>query len=155
MSYLKKHVVKVLIIDSKKRCLLLFRSRLHPLYGGQIDFPGGLVDIHDSETALEACVRETYEETGITLRAPVKKIFRHHVKTKEEDITYDFYINEVISLSDLAIILSNEHAGYQLVKISELQEFNARLTDNYIKYAIKYIQNNLISLKFVTQIGVN
>ena len=75
MSYLKKHVVKVLIIDSKKWCLLLFRSRPHLLYGGQIDFPGGLVDIHDSETALEACVRETYEETGITLRAPVKKFF--------------------------------------------------------------------------------
>lgn len=65
MSYLKKHVVKVLIIDSKKRYLLLFRSRLHPLYGGQIDFSGGLVDIHDSETALEACVRETYEEANI------------------------------------------------------------------------------------------
>lgn len=72
---LKKHVVKVLIIDSKKRCLLLFRSRFHPLYGGQIDFSGGLVDIHDSETTLEACVGETHEETGITLRAPVKKIF--------------------------------------------------------------------------------
>lgn len=65
MSYMKKHVVKVLIIDSKKRCLLLFRSRLHPLYGGQIDFPEGLVNIHDFETALEACVRETYEETNI------------------------------------------------------------------------------------------
>lgn len=136
----------MLIVDAKKRCLLLFRSKLHPLYGGQIDFPGGLVGMHDPETALEACIRETYEETGITLQPPIKKVFRHHVKTKEEDITYDFYINEVMSLSNLAIILSNEHTEYQLVKINELQEFNTRLTDNYIKYAIKYIQNNLVSL---------
>ena len=59
--------VKIAIINDKDEVLLLRRSNLTP-HAGTLDLPGGSVDANESPEI--AAVRETIEETGISITRP-------------------------------------------------------------------------------------
>ena len=49
----------------KASILFTVRSNTTSTHKGQVSFPGGHID--DGETAIDAAIRETYEETGINI----------------------------------------------------------------------------------------
>ena len=51
--------------ENQKSVLLTRRVSYHGVHGGQMSFPGGRVE--PNETLLQACIRETQEEVGLSL----------------------------------------------------------------------------------------
>lgn len=59
------YVAKALLYNPQGQILVLRRSGTHPVLAYEIDFPGGIIEHH--ETVVDGLLREIYEETGITL----------------------------------------------------------------------------------------
>lgn len=111
MSFL---VAKVLIIDKNGKIAIVQRSDTHPDYPLHADLPGGEVEAH--ETPLEAAVRETEEEAGITVHA-------HHVELLLEqqvnEFTHYVYKTHVDDVEP-ALTISWEHAKYDWLTPHEI-----------------------------------
>lgn len=60
-----KDAVKLIVYDGSGDILVLRRSRTHPYWPYDADFPGG--DIDPGETIMQAAVRELHEETGLVI----------------------------------------------------------------------------------------
>jgi|TARA_B100001094_G_C18194956_1_gene810094 8-oxo-dGTP pyrophosphatase MutT (NUDIX family) len=103
-------VVKVVVIDSKNRILLLKRSVDHKKYPGARDLPGG--HTKQGESIEKGLKREVYEETGLKVKHAVffkkveNKYFYHmkydfqKIKLSSEHISYGFYAKENLNKSN-------------------------------------------------------
>ncbi len=104
--------VKVIILDLEGNILLLRRSDTHPWAPLKSDLPGGLVE--DNETFEEGAVRETFEETGLTLNTHTLHLTNtieepEHPKGPLVRLFYRAVLNEVKPV----IVLSWEHDQYE------------------------------------------
>lgn len=109
-------VSKVLLVNPEGKLLLIRRSESAPNRPLEWDVPGGHTD--PGESAAEAAVRETHEETGI------------QVTTRELDVVYamterlhdDLSVTWVFHLAHITatgISLSHEHDQHKWLTLSE------------------------------------
>lgn len=68
MQYIPSAAVAIIRVQSPRDSFLLLRRSTHPNdpWSGHFSFPGGRKEEED-DNLLATCLRETYEETGITL----------------------------------------------------------------------------------------
>lgn len=79
-------VAKVIIKNQNEEILLLRRSATDTLLPGGLDFPGGGAE--HSESVVEAAIRETQEEVGITLDKDSLKLAYAQTSYKNNKSTY-------------------------------------------------------------------
>ncbi len=99
---------KVLIKNKANRRYLLLRRAHHPRFGNDIDLPGGTVEA--GERAVEAAVREVYEEIGVAISQDKLKLLYHGNDYSLNGTFYGLYISELIAAPE--ITLSWEHSSY-------------------------------------------
>ena len=80
--------------------------------------PGGHID--QGETPEQAAVRETFEESGLRIKASDLKFLMKKTKKDFRDIY--FYITD--KFSGKAIRLSNEHKGFTWVDMKRIDEYD-------------------------------
>ena len=99
--------------------VLLVRRAANDTYPGMWEFPGGGVDESENETTVEACRRETKEETGIDLpQFPTGEVLVHPTRTALR-IVLRFDLEEIPNL-----LLSHEHDEALFLNLDE-----AKLTE--------------------------
>ena len=137
----RESVAKVLILNQEREALILTTGEYkeHPEKAHKPDFPGGLVDLGESEHT--AAIREVYEETGIVLDP--KHVSLAYAETK-------FYgdenksVSKLLYLVSLVVIpevrLSWEHEAYEWVDFDTLLETHELRP--FYKSAVEYINSN-------------
>ena len=132
------NVVKIILINSENKILLLKRGVQDIRRPNQWDIPGGHVE--DGETLEQALIRECHEETGIKPGA----IGLLHVQsavfeTDDKFVNWAFFYGRTDSEN---VILSHEHSDHKWVSLESaarmIQYERQQLTLNAIK------QNKLI-----------
>ncbi len=135
----KKIVVKIIIRDGHGKVLFLVRSSIHPLYSGQLDLPGGLVERFESP--LDAIKRESEEETSLVLHNKMHVLAKKRIITSKENIYYYIFGIQLASLANFNVQLSNEHSSFILLDVNDLDSnLEQRLTDDYIIDAINLLR---------------
>ena len=121
------------IIEKDKKLLMIKRNKIEENLVWS--FPGGKVE--DNETKEEACIREVYEETGITVA--IKKTLgeRIHPNTKE---TITYFLCEYIS-GEPTILNKDEISEISYKNKKEL--YQDIKTDIYPPI-LKFIEENII-----------
>jgi 8-oxo-dGTP pyrophosphatase MutT (NUDIX family) len=112
------HGCGVLLFDADERLLLLYdafhEARAADGWPQRWWFPGGLLD--DGETPLQGALRETQEETGLTLDGPQRPLGVEFVPPRHgwPAVTNYFFSGGILSSQHIdAIRLSDEHEEHQ------------------------------------------
>ncbi len=113
-----RHAVGVYVgsfILCKDEILILQRRASERDFAGLWEIPGGRMKAH--ETLVQACKRETREETGLRLTAPEAVSAMEYWKTKGRTEFHCVQINFLVSIGMKrpSIQLSKEHAQYRWV----------------------------------------
>ena len=127
-------VAKALVVNEHGELLLLRRSLSDTRRPGQWDMPGGGVD--EGEDLIQAAIRETQEEAGITLKQP-KTIYATSKIRPFGGVTWIF-VHEALS-STPEVILSDEHDAFQWLK---LQDVIGELEYDLHKEMLTYLLEN-------------
>ena len=111
-------IAKGLLVDAAGNVLILRRSQTHPTLAGQVDLPGGQIDLGEEPGA--ALIREIYEETGLEVNPDRLSIQYAGVELHED--TFRVRVWYVVRLTDVkpTITLSYEHESFDWLPISEL-----------------------------------
>lgn len=99
-------VAKVIIKNQNEEILLLRRSATDTLLPGGLDFPGGGAE--HSESVVEAAIRETQEEVGITLDKDSLKLAYAQTSYKNNKSTLRALFTAQVG-NTTNIVLSPEH----------------------------------------------
>ena len=113
-------------------------SRIHYLllhYGrGHWGFPKG--NIEAEESAIQAAVRETEEETGLTnltvingFREKIEYHYRRNQKLVHKEVVY--FLAETTAKED-TVLLSYEHSGFKWVEFNEALKLLTYENDRHI-----------------------
>lgn len=107
----------MIIRNPEGKILILQRAVTATFAPNQWEFVNGTMDPH--ETAEETAVRETFEETGLTIRLDDLRPGAVHELTDDDGrwIVIPFWANTDTS----NITLSNEHQAYRWVSETELK----------------------------------
>jgi 8-oxo-dGTP diphosphatase len=130
-----KVVVKAVLLNEDGEVLLLRRSMHDDKRPGELDFPGGGVEIGEDVTV--AMVREVHEEVGLVINQAEAKIFYAHTDVVGgESITrLVFYIR----VDKPQIVLSFEHSEYRWVNAEKVSaEFPHPVWGASVDYALKH-----------------
>lgn len=129
-----KVVSKVVFISSDNKTLLIRRSETDTRRPLQWDLAGGMVD--PGETVLDAAIRETKEETGITLLS--ENVILSYTKaafTEMGNVCWLFFVYQLTETPE--VLLSKEHDKYQWVSfqdaIDAIEYTNQRDALNHIQ----------------------
>ena len=114
-------VAKIVLIDEKKRVLMLKRAKHLKKYSESWDLPGG--HLKKNESLLKGLAREVKEETNLDIKNPVL--------IEQSKNTY-FYMEKYNSQK---IKLSSEHMAYSFIKKEMLDK-----NDKYQKIALKALE---------------
>ncbi len=121
-----KQVAKLVIIDNDDMYLILQRSG-HPAFGNDPDIPGGTVE--DSESIVEAMVREVHEEAGLAIdKTEIKEVYsgiRYSNDTQDS-----LYVVRLDKRPE--ITLSWEHSSYEWLARGEFLEKAKHANDTYM-----------------------
>ncbi len=133
-----KEVSKCLIFDSKNNVLLLFRSKTHPRWPLEGDFPGGSAE--EDEDIYTATAREIAEEVGIKIEPnDIKLVYEEIVNTSDKNKRYSVTEAKIEDFPEIK--LSWEHSNYKIVKLNELINDNANHSkDDYFQTVLKYLK---------------
>jgi 8-oxo-dGTP pyrophosphatase MutT (NUDIX family) len=87
---------------------LLFEKRAnHIRQGGEISFPGGMIDAHRKETACKAAIRETQEELGVEKdKFQIYKQF--HTLVTAHGTIIEIFVGELFARPAQLLINKNE-----------------------------------------------
>ena len=114
-----KSGANVILVKNGKILLLLRskKSRWKPdMYGP----PGGHID--SGETPIQAAVRETYEESGLIVKAADLKPLLQRSKHNFGMIYY--FITDKFTGDGVGITLSNEHHGFAWVSMDRIDNYD-------------------------------
>lgn len=127
MRSTSESIAKVLIINHEQEALVLTLGKhtKYPEKSFKPDLPGGVVDLGESE--LEAVIRETKEECGITLEPTSPKLIYARTEFFSEErksVTKLLYVARIHKKP--AITLSWEHSDFSWVPLAELKTIALR-----------------------------
>jgi 8-oxo-dGTP pyrophosphatase MutT (NUDIX family) len=96
---------------------VLFEKRANQIrQGGEISFPGGMIDMHKGETPVEAAIRETKEELGIKDNQ-LQVYIQFHTLVAAHGIILETFVGELLCLPDEFSINTNEVEDVLLVPV--------------------------------------
>jgi 8-oxo-dGTP diphosphatase len=127
---MKRSAVCCIIVDDE--ILLLERPPKDRTMTGWC-LPGGKIE--SGETEIDGAIRETLEETGITIKAP--KYAGDYISAKKHNIVSVYF--KVLDKKP-EVTISDEHLSYQWVKPKDLNNYD--LAGNTAMF-IKAIVSNL------------
>jgi len=134
----KKQVASTFIVDSDDNVLIIRRTKTAPTKAGYWEIPGGRMDPKD-KNAEETAVRETREETGLSVKDLVKiSTDQSDNKTRHYYATKTYTGGVVLEPNPQTDIL--EHDDYKWVSVEEIEELGQQTTvDVYLlKKAISH-----------------
>jgi 8-oxo-dGTP pyrophosphatase MutT (NUDIX family) len=100
--------VLIPFVNINKEYHILFEKRAnHIRQGGEISFPGGMIDDKNNETAREAAIRETKEELGLNANG-IKVYKQFHTLVAAHGTILEIFIGELLSLPQELSINKNE-----------------------------------------------
>ncbi len=108
----------ILVKDGK--ILLLLRSKKSRWKPDTYGPPGGHVD--PGETPIQAAVRETYEESGLIVKAADLKPLLQ--RSKNDFGMIYFYITDKFTGDGVGITLSHEHHGFAWVSMDRIDNYD-------------------------------
>ncbi len=94
---MKKMIAVAGIIKNSKQQILIAKRQEHQFMAGYWELPGGKVKIGESESSLDAIIREMYEELGIKV---AKAKLRLNIFYRYPDRVLDIVIFEIIKYSN-------------------------------------------------------
>jgi hypothetical protein len=123
-KYLQKnkdtnYVAKIVLFVGNKIFFLISDMKS---FKGNLDLPGGY--IHRGEGLIDGLKREVKEETGLSLKNPIKL-------SHEDNITYYYGNLSPEKIKDIK--LSPEHSGYKLLTPNQVQKGKYSITPNFLK----------------------
>ena len=124
--------VKVIILDTEGRCLLIKRSRNSRANRGKWEFPGGKLE--SGENMEQGLLREVAEETGLSIR------LRAVAGAAEYELP-ERHVAYLIMEADRVkgkIRLSEEHSEYAWVNIKDLPKRD--LAEQFLPFARTYAE---------------
>lgn len=134
-------IAKAALFNEKNELLLLTRSETDKVRPGEYDFPGGGVD--EGETIIDAMLRETQEEIGVSLLPTDVSLVYSATDFYEEKSRVRFLFLGYIQSSQ-QIKLSYEHSDYKWVAFDEvLKIYNHPVWVGGLQYLISNKQLEL------------
>lgn len=130
--------ISELLMKHSSVCVIIFNDSILLLKRSGTDLwclPGGKTE--PNEEPLQTAIRETFEETGITVNTPT------YVSTEISTLNPQYYVNIYYStvLNEPQVVLSKEHSDYAWVKIDEMSNVNfAGKTRSFINSVISTLQ---------------
>lgn len=100
-------IAGIFVFNQKNEVLVLFKA------DGSPDIPKGHID--EGETPIEAVKRELNEETGIVLNVEPNSFGKVNVEPGK-----DFYRFAIQTNQDFVIYLSDEHKGFEFMKLDDI-----------------------------------
>jgi mutator protein MutT len=137
-----RNVAKTIILDTSGKVLLMRRSKDDTTRPGEWDFPGG--GLEESESPLDAVVREAKEEAGLTLQRDALKLVYATTSLSIDDPVQSF--NRFVFAAALpegqVPQLSHEHEEFGWFSVKDtLQLFDHPAYATALRYAT---ENNLL-----------
>lgn len=129
-----KSIAKILIYDAENNVLVLQRGETHPRFALEADLPGG--EVEDGEDGTAAVVRETMEETGLTISN--SDITLLDERTSSEGRLQQVYTTHIAATTP-NVTLSWEHAGSLWVPAKNLADA-LQTTDDYMEVMHKALR---------------
>ncbi len=128
-------VAKIVIINKVGNYLMLRRNN-HPVFGDDVDIPGGCVE--PGESALQALLREVNEELGIDL--PTNKIHEIYASNRYSNAGKRFILFSAKLHNEPKLVLSWEHSYYRWLTKAEFIYSADKAEDSFmhmVAHAIK------------------
>lgn len=127
-------VSKLVLIDSENNYLLMYRSE-HPAFGNDPDLPGGTGEL--GEEPVQTCVREVYEEIGVTIdESDLKQVYKG-AEYSAHHTTYALFIARCDDRPD--ITMSWEHSRYEWLDKQDFIEKSKNSNDTYMHMVAEVI----------------
>ncbi len=111
-------MIPLIMVDEAIHVLYQVRSK-HIRQGGEISFPGGMVEELDNEDYMKTAIRETVEELGVD-EDNISMIGHLGTMVSHSDMTIDVYIGWLKHISLESLELSEEVAEVFTVPLKEL-----------------------------------
>jgi 8-oxo-dGTP pyrophosphatase MutT (NUDIX family) len=121
---------------------LFLKRSLHKPHGGTWCLPAGKIE--KGETALQAVLRETFEETSLLLhKDQVTLLKKVYVRYPECDFDYYMFKTELMEYFEKTTICLNEdeHQMFRFITINEALKFNLILGE---EECIELVYNQLV-----------
>lgn len=129
-------VAKALIQDSTGKVLLLTRGETHPIFAGEIDLPGGIIE-HD-ETYEDGIIREIQEETGIAIHPDQIVLSLTYGQDNRERRLYRAYLDT----EQPVVTISWEHSTFAWEPIETLLQSHGLFSrDEYMKRVVSHLKS--------------
>ena len=128
-----KHVAKALIFDADDNILLLRRSGTHSRFPYDIDLPGG--EVEEGEEALEAVVREIFEEAGLGVSPQAVTLAFEQTTDERHHMLFTVRLAE----SSPEVTISWEHDAHEWVPREEVLLREAK--DSYMAIIKTYFDS--------------
>lgn len=111
-----KLIAVALIVNDAAEILCLTRNISTPHRPGDWDFPGGKLE--QGELPAEAVIRETFEETGLSIQDP-RFICATTDASDKDVVTLLFFMTHVLGQPEVQ--LSPEHESYEWLTLETLR----------------------------------
>lgn len=130
-------VARVIILDDQGYGLVLYRSKFDSYRPGQLDLPGGEIEL--GESPLQAVKRELFEEAGITLDTDPNFVYAATGIDRDTSVSRFLF---VAASKRMPVRLSADHESYDWVMLSDI---TATYGDRVIGRALQYAtEHNLL-----------
>lgn len=134
------NAVKILLFDETDHVLILKRRPNDVHNPGMWDLPGGR--LNPGEDPAQGVVRETLEETGITILAPDVPVGIHHFTRQDgQVITMIVY---TLRIPQQSVTVSEEHTGYQWAPVDVVKSHAHENYHGDIDRALVYFKHTTV-----------
>lgn len=133
-----KQVAKLVMIDSRGKYLLMYRSN-HPTFGDDPDIPGGMIE--KGELPLEGTVREVFEEVGLTIHpADMREIYAG-TEYSAHNTHNSLYVSTFQDTPK--ITMSWEHSAYEWLEREAFLEKAKSANDSYMHMVYNVLKEGI------------